>query len=76
MSKTMHMSVTVEYLLRQSDRNLGELLPAFSRDDGTPYKSPDDLRAALREELAKGVVVLPLAQCDNFDPKEGCRGHV
>lgn len=29
----------------------------------------------LCDSLEKGVLVLPMGDCNDFDPKDGCRGH-
>jgi hypothetical protein len=46
----------------------------FKRKDGSLMR-PDEARAALIDELAKGNEFIPMSECDNFDFKQGCLGH-
>jgi hypothetical protein len=53
-------------------RNLGWI----KRDDGTPFKSVDEFREVLLNELEQGHRVLPTSsECIGFDFKTGCPGH-
>ncbi len=44
------------------------------KEDGSNYE-PFELKQAFLDELAKGHEVVPIGKCDNFDFKEGCKGH-
>lgn len=46
----------------------------ITRNDGSHY-TPDELKRAFLDELAKGHEVVPICECDNFDWKLGCQGH-
>jgi len=46
----------------------------MTKPDGTKF-TPEGLKDAFFEELAKGHEVIPLGDCDNFDYKKGCQGH-
>ena len=35
----------------------------------------DELKAHFLKLLTEGNEVIPIGDCDNFDPKTGCRGH-
>lgn len=78
---------TVKYTRRvhmcQSVR--GPLMNWTKRDwkNATTYITPegggrctaDELKAHFLKLLADGNEVIPIGDCDNFDPKTGCRGH-
>ncbi|MBL8968252.1 MAG: hypothetical protein JNG85_14695 [Spirochaetaceae bacterium] len=70
-----HMCMSVRGILSRSNRELKRMLPMFTRDDGSHYATTDQLRDALLDEIAKGHEVLPMGKCDNFDWKDGCKGH-
>lgn len=70
-----HMCISVRGILRWNNRDLKRMLPMFTRDDGAHYATVDQLRDALLDEIAKGHEVLPMSTCDNFDWKDGCKGH-
>ena len=46
----------------------------IKKNDGTAYE-PFELKQAFLDELARGHEVVPIGECDNFDWKEGCKGH-
>lgn len=46
----------------------------ITKNDGSSY-TPEELKQAFMDELAKGHEVIPLGECDNFDFKTGCKGH-
>jgi len=75
MPTTIHVCMSVRGALNWDRREQKRALKWITKDDGTPFKSVEELREALMDELAKGHEVLPMAPCDNFDWKKGCRGH-
>ena len=75
MSTTIHLVVSVRGMLKWSDRYMKSMLRSIYNNDGTRYKSVDELREALMDELAQGHEVLPTGECDNHDWKKGCLGH-
>ena len=47
----------------------------IKRDDGGSF-TPAELKSEFTKMLADGFEVFPFGkECDNFDPKTGCRGH-
>jgi hypothetical protein len=42
---------------------------------GTQFKSVKVLKNVLLDHIASGKEVLPLGDCDNFNPRRGCMGH-
>lgn len=72
MSKTVHMCVDIEGVLRWPDAELQKL---FMDPDG--QKRPGRyVRDWLRLQLAQGKRVLPMGNpCDGFSYQTGCPGH-
>jgi len=73
--KTYHLAQSVRGLLHYRDRELKRALIWITKDDGTRFRSPVELREALMDDLAKGHEVIPTGPCEGFDPKTGCPGH-
>lgn len=69
---THHMCLSVRGALMNWHRGSHH---GFQHDDGSPMTNAE-AKAALLEELARGHEVIPFGQCDDFDYKSGCRGHV
>ena len=44
--------------------------------DGRTLMTTEEVKEALRYQLALGRRVLPMGDCDNFDYQTGCNGHV
>jgi hypothetical protein len=44
--------------------------------DGKTLATVDEVREFLYDQLSQGHEVIPLADCDNFDYKNGCLGRV
>lgn len=63
-----HMAMDVEGALRN------KMFKGFTFDDGKPMP-PARVKAELMLLRHKGVKLIPLGKCDNFDPENGCRGH-
>lgn len=61
-----HCCLDVSGALRMSDR---DLLGWF------PRMAPSAARTVLALEQMKGVKVVRIGPCDNFDPVKGCMGH-
>lgn len=74
MSRTMHCCLSVRGALNWPKREMKKNCNWIKKDDGSRF-TPDELRDALMDELAKGHEVIPMGPCDNFDYKHGCRGH-
>lgn len=74
-AKTVHMSLSIRGMLMKPTREFNRASKAFTTDDGRPM-TPQQVRSSLLELLGKGHEVMPLGECDNFDKKKGCRGHV
>ena len=71
---TYHLALSVRGALAWSRKEFREATVWIKRDDGSPM-TPEQIREALYDELAKGHERIPMGACDNFDPKTGCRGH-
>ena len=69
-----HMSIGVDFLLKLEDERLARILPALKNGQGG-HPTVSELRQFLTREQALGHKLLPLTECDNFDPVNGCRGH-
>lgn len=69
---TLHVSLNVRGALKWPKRLRAKL---FVRDDGK-HMTADEATDALLDALAAGYEHLPVGdECDDFDPKSGCRGH-
>lgn len=76
MSKTIHMCISVRGMLNWDRGYAKRMLSSITKENGTPYRTVDELRSALMDELSKGHEVLPLVKdCEGFDYKTGCPGH-
>lgn len=67
------MALSVRGALRWDKRETKKNCQWIKIDGKRP--TPDSLKSHLMDLLANGVEVVPYGACDNFDPKEGCRGH-
>lgn len=68
-----HLSMNIEGLLRNRGR---KSLAGFILDDDGKEMNDRQARAFLAECIAKGWRILPMADCEGFDPKgKGCPGH-
>ena len=73
----VHMCISVRGVLCKSDRELEtEFRDAVTDDNGRKCTTAKQIRNVFFDELAKGHEYVPLGNCDNFDYKAGCRGHV
>ena len=71
-----HMAVCVRSQLAKTDAQLRrEWKGAITTDDGVVLFAGRDIRKAFADELAKGSEFVPFGDCNDFDPKVGCRGH-
>jgi hypothetical protein len=76
MTRRIHMAVSVRGMLSWPTREAKRMLKSILKADGSPYRTVDELREALMDELSRGHEVLPLGNvCDGFDFKDGCPGH-
>jgi hypothetical protein len=74
MSRTMHCCLSVRGALNQTKAQMRRMASAFTVD-GVKLQTADQVRDLLLDELSQGHEVLPMADCDNFDYKTGCKGH-
>lgn len=75
MSKTRrHLSLSVKGALRF--KSTLQSLVNCTTDDGKTLTTIDEVRAFLESELAQGHELLPFGECEGFDYKTGCPGHV
>lgn len=70
--KNIHVSISIRDALTNMSKR--ELESAFKHPDGRKMTSIE-AREALYDALAQGNEFLRIGECDNFDPKSGCRGH-
>lgn len=77
MSRNIHMSQSVRGFLNnfRTKRELESAMKFITKDDGSRFSSPDELRDAFMDELAKGHEVIPMGDCPTFDFVHGCPGH-
>ncbi len=70
-----HMSLSVRGALNWPKAEMRRLAKSMTKPDGSAM-TPQEAREALMDELAKGHEVVPIGTiCDNWDWKEGCKGH-
>jgi hypothetical protein len=71
-SRMIHMRIDVRgALMNWSDSEWRDCV----RGNSGKILTPAEVKAGFLDELAEGNLFLPLGDCDNFDPKEGCKGH-
>jgi hypothetical protein len=63
-----HISIGVRDMLEKSDDFLCDLYRC------EPAQIPE-VRTRLVIALMQGHKYIPLHECDNFDPQNGCKGH-
>ena len=69
-----HMSVSIEGLLAMSDAKMKRILNSVKDDEGN-QPTLEEFKKYLTHEWAIGHRLLPVPECDNFDPVKGCLGH-
>ncbi len=72
-SNLTHMCQSVEGALRH--RTDEDWATAMNEDDGRAM-NPAKAKSIFLNLKDKGVEVVRIADCDNFDDKKGCLGHV
>lgn len=75
MSRKVHLSLSVRGALNWSKAEMKRMAPSITVD-GKQLRTAEDVKNFPLDELSKGHEVLPFGDCDNFDWKTGCRGHV
>jgi hypothetical protein len=76
MNQTIHMSQGVTGPLRNwSCKQWTDATEWITRKDGSKFASGGELEQAFQAMANEGIECFPLGECDNFDPKHGCRGH-
>lgn len=73
-TQSFHMCLSVRGALNWPKKELNNATKWITRKDGTKF-TPAGLRDMFMDLLSKGNEVIPIGECDNFDPKTGCRGH-
>jgi hypothetical protein len=71
-SRTIHSCINVRGAL--TNWRDSEWRNCVTDKDGKTL-SPAEVKAGFLEELANGNEFIPFGDCDDFDPKKGCRGH-
>lgn len=73
--KSICMSQSVTGPLRNwSDKDWNRNAKAWTKADGG-HPTGGELKDFFLKKLGEGWEVLPVGECDNFDRKEGCKGH-
>jgi hypothetical protein len=73
--KTIHMGLSVRGVICRTNAELKrDYCKWITRKDGSTM-TPDQLRDTFMDLLAEGKEVIPIGKCDNWDFKEGCKGH-
>ena len=67
-----HMCLDVRGAIKNFSKR--QLTGMFTRPDGTKLTA-EEAREHLLDHLSEGHEVIPMGRCNNFDWKEGCRGH-
>ncbi|HWQ32277.1 MAG TPA: hypothetical protein VNQ79_05285 [Blastocatellia bacterium] len=75
MARIIHVCLSVRGALSLNRREFARQFRNVVKDENGRTLSPDEFRNRLMDELSKGREVLPIGECDNFDWKQGCRGH-
>lgn len=70
----IHMATSIDGLLAMSDARMKRMLD-YVRDENGNHPTLTEFKKYLNEEKAKGHRLLPVPECDNFDPVKGCLGH-
>lgn len=71
-----HMGICVRGVLNWPLREQKRALKYIFKDDGSPFRTVDELRNAFMNELAQGHETIPMGKCDSWDFKTGCPGHL
>lgn len=71
MKKTVHFNLDIRGGLANA-----EALCGYITVDGKVLNTVPEVKDFLRDQLAMGRERLPFGDCDNFDYKTGCRGHI
>ena len=72
--KSIHMGVSVRGAIGRLSRSRAKMAPGMS-GNGRPLTRVEAIDA-LMNHLAAGQELLPLGDCDLWDYKTGCPGHV
>ncbi len=72
-TRIFHMCISIRGALKNTDAKLRNM---FTDKDGSKLPA-DEIRDGLLDKIADGWEVLPIGkECDNFDKKKGCQGHI
>ena len=76
MAIRFHMCQSVSGPLRNwSGKQWNDATEWITRDDGTKFSNGEELEFHFQCLLDSGNRVIPIGECDNFDPQTGCKGH-
>jgi hypothetical protein len=45
------------------------------KDDNGNWMTPSQVKKEFKRLQKEGIDLIPMGECDNFDPKKGCLGH-
>lgn len=72
---TLHLGLSVRGALRKSNAALKREFSGCLTRDGKTLTDANEIRETFFDLLAEGHEFIPIGECDDFDPKSGCRGH-
>lgn len=75
MTRQIHMCMSIAGALRMTPKEFDRAWDGCVTDDDGKPMSTLAFREHLKERRNAGEKYFPLAECDNFDPQTGCRGH-
>ena len=67
----MHLSLSIEGGIKWAKKLCGCI-----EVDGRTLNTVKEVREYLQGQLALGRKYLPMSDCDNFDYRQGCLGHI
>lgn len=76
MTTRFHMCQSVRGPLKNwSAKQWDDACDWITKSDGTHFRCGEELEFWFQKLLDDGIEVIPYGDCDNFDPKHGCKGH-
>ena len=70
-----HIHIDIDDQLMKSDDQLDRIAAKFSAD-GVPIRTGAEVRALLMVYKMNGWGVILPSECDHYDKKTGCLGHI
>jgi hypothetical protein len=74
--RKVHMCIDLQGVLQWPKREFDRMFKGACKDENGRVMTPDEVRAEMLAELAKGHKVIPYGEpCEGFDYQTGCPGH-